>query len=188
MRNPTAAIIIIGNEILSGRTQDKNINYLAKGLNELGIILKEVRVIPDDEQVIIETLNALRAVHDYIFTSGGIGPTHDDITADAVAKAFSLPLILHEEAFARLKKHYATKGVELNDSRKKMAYTPQGATLIDNSISAAPGFIIDNVYVMAGVPSIMQVMFDSIAQTLTGGAKVESVEIMVSLADRKSVV
>lgn len=172
-----AALIIIGNEILSGRTQDTNTQFLAKKLNTLGIRLQEVRVIPDDEAVIIATINALKACFNYIFTTGGIGPTHDDITSAAIAKAFGVPLILHEEARRRLASHYAEG--ELNEARLKMAHVPEGATLIDNPISNAPGFIIGNVYVMAGVPRIMQAMFEGIASGLRGGKVVESRDIRI---------
>jgi len=169
---PTASIIIIGNEILSGRTQDINLNWLAKALNELGIRLTEARVIPDIEQTIIDTVNACRRQFTYVFTTGGIGPTHDDITSGAIAKAFNLPLVRHPDAVAVLERHYGP--TNLNSARMKMTEVPQGATLIPNPVSAAPGFQIENVYVMAGVPPIMQSMFDSLKHTLKGGAKILS--------------
>lgn len=168
----TACLIVIGNEILSGRTQDKNIAWLAKELNECGVRLMEVRVIPDIEQTIIDTVNALRPQFTYVFTTGGIGPTHDDITSASIARAFGLPLIRHPEAERRLLAYY--KPEQINTARMKMAETPEGAELIDNPVSIAPGFKIGNVYVMAGVPGIMQAMFDHIRPELKGGAKMLS--------------
>lgn len=169
---PTACLIIIGNEILSGRTQDKNLSWLAAQLNEIGVGLSECRVIPDVEQVIVDTLNACRANFTYVFTTGGIGPTHDDITTAAVAKAFGLPVIRHAQALKALQAHYASQ--DLNEARLKMADVPEGATLISNPVSAAPGYSVENVYVMAGVPRIMQAMFDGLKSQLKGGAKVHS--------------
>ncbi|MDX1975585.1 MAG: competence/damage-inducible protein A [Rickettsiales bacterium] len=169
MNSPTACLIIIGNEILSGRTQDKNIAWLAHELNEAGVKLVEVRVIADSEAAIIATVNECRKQFTYLFTTGGIGPTHDDITSDAIAKAFGLPLALDPKAEAILEKHYGREN--LNNARLKMAHVPKGAALIPNPVSAAPGFQVDNVYVMAGVPSIMQAMFDHIRPSLKGGAK-----------------
>lgn len=177
----TAALIIIGNEILSGRTQDSNTQFLAKELNALGIRLQEVRVIPDIEAIIIATVHTLKTQFDYIFTTGGIGPTHDDITSEAMAKAFAIPLILHEEARRRLASYYAEG--DLNEARLKMAYIPEGAALIDNPVSSAPGFMLENVYVMAGVPRIMQAMFHGIKHTLKGGKIVESRDISVYLPE-----
>jgi len=165
-----AAMVIIGNEILSGRTQDINLQYLAKGLNEVGIRLSEVRVVPDTEAAIVGAVNALRAAYDYVFTTGGIGPTHDDITAECVAKAFGRPLIRNPEAAALLEAHYARTGRELNESRLRMANTPEGASLITNPVSTAPGFQVENVYVMAGVPVVMQAMLDGLKATLQGGS------------------
>ena len=138
-----AAMVIVGNEILSGRTQDVNLQYLAKGLNEVGVRLSEVRVVPDTEDAIVGAVNALRAAFDYVFTTGGIGPTHDDITAGCIAKAFGVPLICNPEARALLEAHYKKTGRELNESRLRMAHTPEGATLIANPISTAPGFHIE---------------------------------------------
>ncbi|HYC01780.1 MAG TPA: molybdopterin-binding protein [Azospirillaceae bacterium] len=169
----TAALVIIGNEILSGRIQDANLNFTAKFLGKLGIRLREVRVVPDEEAMIVEAVNALRSRNSYVFTTGGIGPTHDDITAECIAKAFGVPLIQHPEARARLEAHYAGTGM-LNEARLRMANTPEGATLIDNPVSTAPGFQIGNVFVMAGVPSIMQAMLGGIAHRLVGGAVVRT--------------
>ena len=167
-RQPTAALLIIGNEILSGRTQDANLNYLAKMLGQIGVQLVECRVVTDTESAIIEAAQALSRQYDYVFTTGGIGPTHDDITAATIAKAFDKKLIRHPEAEARLRKHY--KPEDINAARLKMADIPEGAELIDNPVSSAPGFIIENVYVMAGVPRIMQAMLDGVKSRLKGGA------------------
>src|SRR5260221_202527 len=169
----TACLIIIGNEILSGRTQDANLAFIAKGLNEVGIRLREVRVIPDIAETIIETVNEMRATFDYVFTTGGIGPTHDDITSECVARAFGVPWVLDEEARRRLAAGYANPA-DLNEARLRMAHVPEGAVLIDNPVSRAPGFQIGNVFVMAGVPRIMQAMFDGIKRRLIGGAPVLS--------------
>jgi len=177
----TACLIVIGNEILSGRTQDANIAWLAKELNECGVRLMEVRVIPDIEETIIHTVNACRPQFTTLFTTGGIGPTHDDITSAAIAKAFGLPLTRHPEAERRLLAHY--KPEQINAARMKMADMPQGAALIDNPVSIAPGFVIGNVYVMAGVPSIMQAMFASIRHQLKGGAKMLSRTISVYITE-----
>ncbi len=165
----TACLIVIGNEILSGRTKDKNLPYLAERLNEWGVRLREARVIPDVEETIVATLNECRGKFDYVFTSGGIGPTHDDITSAAVAKAFGLKLIRHPEAVAILEARTRSMGVELNEARLKMAETPEGATLIENPVSGAPGFQVENVFVMAGVPSIMQGMVDGLRHRIAGG-------------------
>jgi molybdenum cofactor synthesis domain-containing protein len=164
----TAAVLIIGNEILSGRTRDVNLAYLAAGLTELGIRLREARVVADVEADIVRAVNECRARYDYVFTTGGIGPTHDDITAECVAKAFAVPLIRNPEAVSRLERRYEP-GM-LNEARLRMANTPEGAVLIDNPVSTAPGFQIGNVFVLAGVPSIMQAMFDGLRARLTGGA------------------
>lgn len=170
--SPTACLIIIGNEVLSGRTQDKNLSFIAKELGDIGVRMSECRVIPDIEQVIVDTVNECRARYDYIFTTGGIGPTHDDITAASIALAFGVRISRHPEAAAILEKHYGAE--ELNAARLKMADTPEGASLIPNPVSAAPGFRIGNVFVMAGVPRIMQAMFGHIKHTLKGGAKIIS--------------
>jgi len=177
MNNPTACLLVIGNEVLSGRTQDANINFLAKGLGAIGIPLREVRVIPDVPKTIIDTLNEVRAKFDHVFTTGGIGPTHDDITSECVAQAFGVPWEPHPEAWARMAAHYAktAEGPEaFNTARQRMATMPRGATLIDNAISIAPGFTIGNVHVMAGVPRIMQAMFATLAPTLAGGPPIVS--------------
>ena len=168
----TAAIIVIGNEILSGRTKDANLIYLAERLNDTGIRLMEGRIVADLEEAIVEAVNGCRPKYDYVFTTGGIGPTHDDITAGSVARAFGLPLKPHPDAVARLERHYAQG--QLNAARMRMALTPEGASLIDNPISAAPGFRIGNVLVFAGVPAIMQAMFEGIKHTLVGGAPLRS--------------
>jgi molybdenum cofactor synthesis domain-containing protein len=170
----TAGILVIGDEILSGRTKDKNIGYIAEYLTNIGIDLREVRVVPDDEAAIVEALNALRARYSYVFTTGGIGPTHDDITADSVAKAFGVPIDYHPQAIALMKAHFTAMGTDLNEARMRMARVPAGARLVLNRISAAPGFWIDNVIVLAGVPSIMQVMLAAVAPELRTGAKVMS--------------
>jgi molybdenum cofactor synthesis domain-containing protein len=168
----TACIIVIGNEILSGRTQDANIGWLARELNELGVRLAEARVIPDRTEIIIETVNACRPKFDYLFTTGGIGPTHDDITADAIARAFGVPLARHPDAEAAFRAHYEPS--KLNAARLKMADVPRGAALIANPVSIAPGFRMENVYVMAGIPAVMQAMFSAIKHELKGGAKMLS--------------
>ena len=163
----SAALLIIGDEILSGRTKDANLAYLGEALNRLGIRLLEARVIPDIPGEIVAALNAVRARYDYIFTTGGIGPTHDDITAECVAQAFGLPLTEHPEARAILEAHYGA--AELNPARLRMAKTPDGASLIENPVSKAPGFRIENVFVMAGIPKVMQAQFESLAPGLVGG-------------------
>jgi len=177
----TAALLVIGDEILSGRTKDKNIGYIAEYLTNIGIDMREVRVVPDIEDEIVAALDALRHRYTYVFTTGGIGPTHDDITAECVAKAFGLPLIRNPEAVARLERHYEP-GM-LNEARLRMANTPEGATLIDNPVSTAPGFQIGNLFVLAGVPSIMQAMFDGLKGRLAGGAPVLSHTISAFLGE-----
>lgn len=173
----TASLLVIGDEILSGRTKDVNIGAVAEFCTDLGIDLTEVRVVSDDMGAIVEALNALRERYTYVFTTGGIGPTHDDITADAVAKAFGVPLPINVEARALLEARWAQTGTEVNAARLRMARIPEGADLIVNSVSAAPGFRIGNVHVMAGVPVIMRAMLEAIAPTLEGGRKVHSVAI-----------
>ena len=158
----TASIIIIGNEILSGRTQDTNSNYLAKMLVERGISLEEIRVIPDDHKIIEEVVNKEASAKDYVFTSGGIGPTHDDITAEAIASCFDVPLSIREDAVELLAKNYQNGKKDLNEARLRMARIPKGAKLIKNKISGAPGFVIRNVFVMAGVPKIFEAMVQEI--------------------------
>ena len=165
----TAALLVIGDEILSGRTKDKNIGYIAAYLTNLGIDMREVRVVPDDEREIIEAVNALRARYTYLFTTGGIGPTHDDITADSVAKAFGVGIDVDERARAMMLERFRPE--DLNEARLRMARIPHGADLVDNPISRAPGFKIGNVVVMAGVPSIMQAMLDAVAPSLSTGAR-----------------
>ena len=172
MPNPNACLLVIGNEVLSGRTQDLNIKFIATGLGEIGIPLREVRVIPDVRDTIITTVNECRARFDHVFTTGGIGPTHDDITSECVAAAFGVPWEPHPEAWARMDRHYAAG--QFNAARQRMATMPRGATLIDNAVSVAPGFTIGNVHVMAGVPRIMQAMFSALAPTLHGGTPVQS--------------
>jgi molybdenum cofactor synthesis domain-containing protein len=173
----TAGLLVIGDEILSGRTKDKNIGYVADYLTASGIDLKEVRVVSDDETAIVSALNALRNAYDYVFTTGGIGPTHDDITADCVAEAFGVAIDVHPDAVAILKERMAKVGGELNAARLRMARIPDGATLIANKVSGAPGFWIGNVIVMAGVPAVMQAMLDEVAPKLRTGAKLLSVTI-----------
>ena len=170
----TAAILVIGDEILSGRTKDKNIGYIAEYLTKIGIDLREVRVVADDEAAIVEALNALRARNNYVFTTGGIGPTHDDITAECVAKAFGVPIDYDPRAIAIMKERYAALGTEMNEARMRMTRIPEGAELVPNKVSAAPGFWIGNVIVMAGVPSIMQAMLDEVAPKLATGARMLS--------------
>jgi molybdenum cofactor synthesis domain-containing protein len=177
----TACVLIIGNEILSGRVRDENVAFLAKGLNEVGIRLKQVRVIPDDADTIVGMVNEVRRTFDYVFTTGGIGPTHDDITAQCIAQAFAVELILHPEAKRLLEGHYPPGAV--NEARMRMAYVPDGAVLLPNPISRAPGFRIDNVFVMAGVPQIMQATFNELRHQLRGGAKVLSRSVSCSLGE-----
>lgn len=169
MANPTAAMLVIGDEILSGRTRDANMYHLAGELTRHGIRLAEVRVVSDDHAAIVVALNALREGYDHVFTSGGIGPTHDDITADAVAAAFGVGIEIREDARALLAAHYQRSGLEFNAARQRMARIPDGAVLIDNPVSIAPGFTIGNTHVMAGVPNIFQAMVASVLPTLTGG-------------------
>ncbi len=180
MTNPTACLLVIGNEVLSGRTQDLNINFLARGLGSIGIPLREVRIIPDIEETIITTLNEVRPRYDHVFTTGGIGPTHDDITSECVAKAFGVPWEAHPEAWEIMAAHYAktAEGIAaFNPARQRMATMPRGASLIKNAISLAPGFTIGNVHVMAGVPRIMQAMFQTLAPTLEGGPPIVSLAV-----------
>ena len=170
----TAAVLVIGDEILSGRTKDKNIGYIADYLTAIGIDLKEVRVVSDDENAIVAALNALRKTYTYVFTTGGIGPTHDDITAECIAKAFGVKIDHHPVAVQILKERMAKIGGELNEARLRMARIPDGAELVANKVSGAPGFWIGNVIVMAGVPSIMQAMLDEVAPKLKTGTKLIS--------------
>jgi molybdenum cofactor synthesis domain-containing protein len=176
-----AAVLVIGDEILSGRTQDTNSNHIARFLGSLGIDLKEIRVVGDVESEIVAALNALRAVYDFVFTTGGIGPTHDDITADAVAKAFGVGIGYHPQAYALLEARYPPG--EFNDMRKRMARVPDGAALVKNPVSAAPGFHIGNVYVLAGVPMVMRAMLEQIAPELPRGAMVKSVTLEANIPE-----
>jgi molybdenum cofactor synthesis domain-containing protein len=171
---PTAAVLLIGDEVLSGRTKDKNLGFIADYLTALGIDLKEARVVSDEEADIVAAVNALRARYTYVFTTGGIGPTHDDITADSMAKAFGVDISHHPEASDILLRHFAELGREANEARMRMARIPHGATLIKNSVSKAPGFRFENVFVMAGVPKVMNAMMDEIAPQLSGGVVVVS--------------
>jgi molybdopterin-biosynthesis enzyme MoeA-like protein len=173
----TAALLVIGDEILSGRTKDKNIGYTADYCTALGIDLKEVRVVSDDEAAIIAALNTLRGAYTYVFTTGGIGPTHDDITADCVAKAFGVALEFHPEAVAIMKERVAKMGGELNEARMRMTRIPHGAALVHNKVSGAPGFWIGNVITMAGIPAVMQGMLDEVAPKLKTGTKLLSESI-----------
>src|ERR1700743_996225 len=170
----TAAILVIGDEILSGRTKDKNIGYIAEYLTNIGVDLREVRVVPDIEDEIIHALNTLRHRYTYVFTTGGIGPTHDDITADCVAKAFGVSIDVDPRALAILQERVRTMGVEMNEARLRMTRIPKGADLVENKVSAAPGFWIGNVIVMAGVPTIMQAMLDEVAPKLKTGVRILS--------------
>ena len=170
MPNPTAAMLVIGDEILSGRTRDANMHYLSGQLTEAGIDLREVRVVSDDPDAIVSAVKALSAGFATVFTSGGIGPTHDDITADCIAAAFNASIDVRDDARALLQAHYDRQGVELNEARLRMARIPVGAVLIDNPVSIAPGFTLGNVHVMAGVPAVFQAMVATVLPTLTGGA------------------
>ncbi len=177
----SAGLLVIGDEILSGRTIDQNINFLAKNLSQIGICLTEVRVVGDFENEIINAINELRKKFDYVFTSGGIGPTHDDITSLSIAKAFDQDLILNEIAHQILIQYYGENNV--NEARLKMAYLPRTASLLDNPISSAPGFRIENVFVMAGIPKIFQAMFEASKKELKLGCKIISREIKISLTE-----
>ena len=170
----TSALLIIGDEILSGRTKDKNIGWIADHCTAIGIQLKEVRIVPDVEDDVVAAVNALRARYTYVFTTGGIGPTHDDITADCIAKAFGVGIDIDDRALAILKPHYEATGRELTPGRLRMARIPFGADLIENKVSMAPGFMLGNVITMAGVPSIMQAMLDAVTPRLKTGKKMIS--------------
>ncbi len=174
MPNPRAAMLVIGDEILSGRTRDANMHYLAGELTKHGVDLCEVRVVSDDHPSIVAAVKALSEGFDVVFTSGGIGPTHDDITADCIAEAFGAHIDVRADARKLLADHYANTGRELNEARLRMARIPDGATLIDNPVSTAPGFTLRNVHVMAGVPKIFEAMVTSVLPTLTGGDPVVS--------------
>jgi Predicted nucleotide-utilizing enzyme related to molybdopterin-biosynthesis enzyme MoeA len=179
----TAGLVVIGDEILSGRTKDVNIGAVADFCTDLGIDLTEVRVVSDEMDDIIAAVNALRGRYTYVFTTGGIGPTHDDITADAIARAFGVDLPINPEARAMLEARWKQTGTEANEARLRMARIPEGATLIVNSVSAAPGFRIGNVHVMAGVPLIMRAMLEAIAPTLQGGRKIRSVTVKAAVGE-----
>lgn len=179
MANPTAAMLVIGDEILSGRTRDSNMYYLAGELTKHGIDLTEVRVVGDTPKAITDAVQALSAACDHVFTSGGIGPTHDDITAECIAAAFDTPISIRDDARAILAAHYQKSGTELNAARLRMARIPDGAALIDNPVSAAPGFTIGNVHVMAGVPAVFEAMVASVLPGLTGGAPLLSQSLRV---------
>ncbi len=170
MDKVTAAVLVVGNEILSGRTRDANIQFLGAALGEMGITLAEARVVPDVEEVIVAAVNELRARHDYLFTTGGIGPTHDDITTDAVGKAVGKAVLLDPRAVDLLKSYYANPA-DLNEARLRMARIPEGAELVANPVSRAPGYCIENVFVLAGIPRVMQAMFDDIRPRLKRGAR-----------------
>lgn len=174
MPNPTAAMLVIGDEILSGRTRDSNMYFLAGELTRVGIDLREVRVVGDEAADIITAVRALAGGYDHVFTSGGIGPTHDDITADCVAEAFGQGIGIRDDARALLTKVYEARGVEVTEARLRMARIPDNATLIDNPVSTAPGFTVENVHVMAGVPAVFEAMVASVLPTLTGGTPLMS--------------
>lgn len=180
MTNPTAAMLVIGDEILSGRTRDSNMHHLAGVLAAHGITLAEVRVVADDRAAIIAGVNALRVAFDHVFTSGGIGPTHDDITAEAIAAAFGTPITQRADAMALLGAHYDRAGLPFNEARQRMARIPDGAVLIDNPVSIAPGFTLGNVHVMAGVPKIFEAMLAGTLPGLTGGAPLLSQTLRVN--------
>ncbi len=177
----TACVVVIGNEILSGRTQDKNINYLAKGLEALGIRLREVRIVPDDRRKIVDTVNECRAAFDYVITTGGIGPTHDDITSECVAEAFGVGMYRDPET-VELIRSFLRSG-EMNEARMRMATFPEGAELIANPVSAAPGYRKENVFVLAGVPQIMRAMFDGMKHHLSGGMRMQARAVHVHLPE-----
>jgi molybdenum cofactor synthesis domain-containing protein len=182
-RQWTAALLVIGDEILSGRTQDKNIGQIAVWLNEQGIRLSEVRVVPDESSRIADAVNALRITHDYLFTTGGIGPTHDDITVDAIAAAFEVPVVIHPEARKILEDYYRDRPGGLTDSRLRMARTPEGAELLRNPYSGAPGVKMDNVYILAGVPEIAASMLEALTGQLEGGRSIVSVTVGARAAE-----
>ncbi|MFH5823764.1 competence/damage-inducible protein A [Georgenia sp. AZ-5] len=183
MPNPTAAILVIGDEILSGRTREANAYHLAGELARVGIDLREIRVVPDDHHVIVDALNALRSAHTHVFTSGGIGPTHDDITADAVAAAFGVGIDVRDDARQLLENALAARGLAVTADQLRMARIPDGATLIVNGVSGAPGFSIGNVHVMAGVPSIFVAMVDAVLPTLEAGTPRLSREVRFEVGE-----
>lgn len=177
----TAGLLVIGDEILSGRTRDENIGYIASYLTDIGIDLEEVRVVPDDCQRIVDAVNALRQSYGYVFTTGGIGPTHDDITADSIAAAFDVPVRVDPRAVAMMRERFAVD--KLDDNRLRMARIPEGAELVDNAISKTPGFMIENVIVMAGIPRVMQVMLDAVTPMLRTGKKMLSTTVVAECAE-----
>jgi molybdenum cofactor synthesis domain-containing protein len=179
----TAAVLVIGDEILSGRTRDQNINYIASHLTRIGIRLKEVRVVADDEDAIVAAVNELRTRHSYLFTTGGLGPTHDDITADAIAKALGVDIGIDARAKEMMEAFLAKRGAAVTPARMRMARIPRGATLVRNAISVAPGFMIDNVIVLAGVPDVMQVMLDDVTPRLATGTKLQTQTIKLARAE-----
>lgn len=179
----TAALVVIGDEILSGRTQDRNVGQVATWLNEQGIRLAEVRIVPDRQDSIVAAVNALRASHDYLFTTGGIGPTHDDITVDAIAAAFGVPVVIHPEARRILEDYYRNRPGGLNDARLRMARVPEGAELLLNPASGAPGVKIGNVFVLAGVPYIAASILEALAGTLEGGRPMISITVGARAAE-----
>ena len=181
--SPTAAVLIIGDEILSGRTKDVNLATIAEWAGAMGLDLREARVVADEEPDIVDAVNALRQRYAYVFTTGGIGPTHDDITADAVAKAFGVPIGHNPEAVRILEEWFALNGREANEARMRMARTPEGAVLIDNPVSRAPGFRIGNVFVMAGVPKIMTAMLESVARMIEPGRPMLSESVVIDAAE-----
>jgi molybdenum cofactor synthesis domain-containing protein len=181
-KNVNACLLIIGNEILSGRTKDANLNFLALELNKLGVQLRECRVIPDVEQTVVDTVNEVRRKFDYVFTTGGIGPTHDDITADCIAKAFGVGISEHPEAVARMTRHYGDAAL-FTPARRRMARIPHGGVLVDNPVSVAPGFQMENVFTFAGIPKIMQGMFHAMKHRLVGGAPVVSRTVRTNLPE-----
>ncbi len=185
MKNPSAAVLIIGNEILSGRTLDINTQTIARTLEKIGVTIKEARTVPDEKQAIIESVLALSQKYNYVFTTGGIGPTHDDITSLAISEAFSVPYVRSETIYNLLEQFYQTRGEKMNKAREKMAFIPEGSTFIKNEVSKVPGFAINNVYCLAGVPDIMESMLNSIIPFLEHGKVVRSTSHTVMIGESK---
>ncbi|WPX98780.1 Competence/damage-inducible protein A [Candidatus Megaera polyxenophila] len=185
MQNPCAAILIIGNEILSGRTLDTNTQTIAKTLEKIGVVIKEARTVPDEKQVIIASVLALSQKYDYVFTTGGIGPTHDDITSLAISEAFNVPYVRSEVIYKLLEQFYQSRGEHMNKAREKMAFIPEGSTLIRNDVTKVPGFAIKNVYCLAGVPDIMESMLNTIIPSLKHGKVVRSLSHTVMIGESK---
>ncbi len=185
MKNPSAAVLIIGNEILSGRTLDTNTQTIASTLEKIGVIIREARTIPDEKQAIIESVLALSQKYDYVFTTGGIGPTHDDITSLAISEAFSVSYVRSETIYKLLEQFYQSRGEQMNKAREKMAFIPEGSTLIKNEVTKVPGFAIKNVYCLAGVPDIMKSMLNSIMPSLKHGNVVRSLSYTVMIGESK---